>query len=576
MTFLQIGEYFPKFKDYFKYDNAEKCVEKMEKDKQLIKFFKEALSKPEWENRLKIEQLLNCGIKVLNKKKPEKKEKAKKIKKIVRTASKRLEKPQVKKKAPHQKGLNSPSKKEKTKALTDLLSTIQSFTAAPILTQPQVQELELRMKNTLKITPKDLLTNFNSNHLAKTPDTVTLTIIKCLKNAIKEAPQPLKSAFLTFDSIVRCFENIWAQASSIQNTMSASEALHIALIAKYEIPKIKEIVKKVFSDKSTKKLLLDGSDIIPNFEKKKIYVISNHILGQGGFKTAFTAVQFDYASDQGKLSEPKIVVSLKTPEAAGTATKEAIENEIAITTALKGDSLFIKALNAHRISVNGKHTMNMVVEKCDADLHTIIFAKKPYGLTLQEKLQVAKDIVSSVITLHKKGYIHGDIKPGNFLMKAKKVKLADFGTSTSIKKALQKSPYMIRDGHYGTLMYTAPELLDQMVVSTDSLRKVEIYPVGITLWLLFAEANIPCYDEIMSVINDSVYNKVPGKNPLQAITRGYIHHQLHDISQRPMIPGAAATAFNKSISIALRMMLPVDERLGLDQALAELNQIHIV
>jgi len=65
--------------------------------------------------------------------------------------------------------------------------------------------------------------------------------------------------------------------------------------------------------------------------------------------------------------------------------------------------------------------------------------------------------------LHKKGYIHHDIKPDNILFTEDKVKISDFGTvNTSI----------------GTIVYSAPEMLIPGAPSDDP--RVDVFSLGIT------------------------------------------------------------------------------------------------
>ena len=58
--------------------------------------------------------------------------------------------------------------------------------------------------------------------------------------------------------------------------------------------------------------------------------------------------------------------------------------------------------------------------------------------------------------LHKKGYLHGDVKPANILIRSKhdlEIMLADLGFATSIEEANKVNAI------FGTPYYTAPEMI---------------------------------------------------------------------------------------------------------------------
>ena len=88
-------------------------------------------------------------------------------------------------------------------------------------------------------------------------------------------------------------------------------------------------------------------------------------------------------------------------------------------------------------------------------------------------------LISAVYYMHKKNIAHLDLKPENILLDANfNVKLTDFGCcETSIPKNTKE--------FYGTLYYTAPEILDGSVESFD---KSDIFSLGVILYALVTGA----------------------------------------------------------------------------------------
>jgi len=79
-------------------------------------------------------------------------------------------------------------------------------------------------------------------------------------------------------------------------------------------------------------------------------------------------------------------------------------------------------------------------------------------LSDREIWRVFADMARSISHVHKKGFIHLDIKPSNFFVaKDRTVKLGDFGKAIHISTIDQ----LIEDDIEGDSIYMAPELLNK-------------------------------------------------------------------------------------------------------------------
>jgi serine/threonine protein kinase len=93
-----------------------------------------------------------------------------------------------------------------------------------------------------------------------------------------------------------------------------------------------------------------------------------------------------------------------------------------------------------------------------------------YAVAEQDILKYAVQLVKSVLSLHKIGILHCDIKPKNILWDAKEkvLRLIDFGHAQEIINA---------QGYHATQKYEAPEISEKYPHS----KLTEAYSVGKTL-----------------------------------------------------------------------------------------------
>ncbi|WP_455622185.1 serine/threonine protein kinase [Parabacteroides sp.] len=145
----------------------------------------------------------------------------------------------------------------------------------------------------------------------------------------------------------------------------------------------------------------------------------------------------------------------------------------------------------------------------------IPFAKELYKQYTEDKLRFAlrviKCVLSGVMALHDKGYIHRDIDPSNIMITHDgKVKLIDLGIAKPISDENTVSPssqHLTVAGQFmGKAAYAAPELVIGDVAHEN--RTTDLYAVGILFFLLIT-GHLPFEGATLEVLDMQLHQKVP-------------------------------------------------------------------
>ncbi len=165
--------------------------------------------------------------------------------------------------------------------------------------------------------------------------------------------------------------------------------------------------------------------------------------------------------------------------------KEDADNQIRILKILgQGSSRIAAAVSIHPeyVGKNGQLKTAIIMKEFEGTLE-----KTPQNLTEKKKLQLACDLLSGLVYIHKKKVIHRDIKPENIFLETdkkgrKRAVIGDFNLACLKEEVVDVT---------GTPGYIAPEY-GQTSSFKNVTDKIDVYSAGKVLKQLFG-AECPSY-----------------------------------------------------------------------------------
>ncbi len=176
----------------------------------------------------------------------------------------------------------------------------------------------------------------------------------------------------------------------------------------------------------------------------------------------------------------------------------------------------------------------------------------------------AYDLLRSLKTLHIRGIVHGDIKPGNILVDSHgHAKLIDFDFATTP----DETPRW-QEGFYGTYTYSAPELLRKEALSRAGLVKTDIFALGVILYRI-GFGGPPSWTN-----NLRTYKEFGSEQRLEEILDDINDLKRHCLSAKNTIGnGQDDKTFIQDL--ALLMMHPdPNKRISAEDAITEIGKIY--
>ena len=143
----------------------------------------------------------------------------------------------------------------------------------------------------------------------------------------------------------------------------------------------------------------------------------------------------------------------------------------------------------------------------------------PFAQELYQKYQsdrfgfavfIVKNVLSGLMALHDKGYIHRDLDPSNIMITTdRKVKIIDFGIAKRLDNLNTQDQQLTSTGQFiGKAAYAAPELVLGDVHNQD--KTTDIYAVGIMLFQ-FITGTLPFEGTMAELIKKQLNEKIPLK-----------------------------------------------------------------
>ena len=233
---------------------------------------------------------------------------------------------------------------------------------------------------------------------------------------------------------------------------------------------------------------------------------------------------------------------------------ESYENEIQLLQELQDSDRIINIIDSE---INTEDNLILIVlELGDADLRSIISSQE--RLTPNYLRYTWQQMLEAVQTIHEKKIIHGNLKPSNFLMVKRTLKLIDFGFAKVIQDDATSTEFYHQSS---TLQYKAPESFGNRLHPVKLSTSADVWSIGCILYELvygrspLSSVGIPVLGDKISIKFDplkefpdfellkNVMQMCLQKNPKQRPT-------IEELLAHPYIQQPSTSFVSESLSIA--------------------------
>jgi len=201
------------------------------------------------------------------------------------------------------------------------------------------------------------------------------------------------------------------------------------------------------------------------------------LLGAGGMGVVYRAR--DLLHEQYGDPEPYVALKMLGEELAESPDASALlYSEFALTRRLHHPNVL--RLHSFEVDICCRRAFFTMELMRGLTLDRLL-CDRPLGLSWPELRDIALPLLDALAHAHRRGVLHGDLKPSNVMVCEDGVRLFDFGLGQSVKGVMPGLAQLSRNRFNAwTPGYAAPELLEGQPLSTST----DVYAVACVLYEL--------------------------------------------------------------------------------------------
>lgn len=201
------------------------------------------------------------------------------------------------------------------------------------------------------------------------------------------------------------------------------------------------------------------------------------LLGAGGMGAVYRAR--DLLHEQFGDPDPYIALKILSEEFAESPDASALlYSEFALTRRLRHDNVvrahtFEVDTDCQRAFITMEYMRGLTLDK--------LLCERPLGLPWKELRDIVLPLLDTLAYAHRRGVLHGDLKPSNVMLSEDGLRLFDFGLGQAEEGILPGLPHLSRERFNAwTPGYAAPELLEGQPLSASA----DVYGVACVIYEL--------------------------------------------------------------------------------------------
>lgn len=266
-----------------------------------------------------------------------------------------------------------------------------------------------------------------------------------------------------------------------------------------------------------------------NTEKRKgIYYefdSSDEPLGEGGMGKVYKGRCVDESTGKARDVAVKFMYSDLPPYAIEKARREAAiqfrhENLIEMLGFIETESKSVLGETLRHYHVVSELLEGVSLDKLfegqltDQSGKFVPFAEKLFKDYKQDvnrfAVEIIKNLLSGLMTMHDAGYIHRDIDPTNIMITSDgKIKLIDFGIAKKMNSLTTHDKHLTQAGQFvGKPEYAAPELV--LGAINEQNQTTDIYAIGILLFQCIV-GHVPFEGDRSDILQKQLHSPLPLK-----------------------------------------------------------------